>query len=285
MTEIANTEQSDAWNGESGRRWVADPDRRDRILAPVADVLLAAAELAPGELALDIGCGCGATTLAAAHTVGRTGSVIGVDLSEPMLDVARGRADTAGVANVAFLRADAQVHTLAPESFDVAISRFGTMFFADPVAAFSNIATGLRPGARLCIATWQPLVANDWLTIPGAALLDYGAPPDGDGSGPGMFAQAEPNSVTRVLERAGYDDVALEPVRVTLTLGVNVQDATEHLADTGVGRAALETIPDAQRPAALDAVRTVLADYADETGVHLDAAIWIVTATPLPSDL
>ena len=279
MTKIANTEQSDAWNGDGGRRWAADPDRRDRILAPVADVLLAAARLAPGESVLDIGCGCGATTLAAAQAVGRTGSVIGVDLSEPMLGVAGGRADSAGVTNVTFLRADAQVLAFAPESFDVAISRFGTMFFADLVAAFSNIAAGLRPGARLCIATWQPLVANDWLTVPGAALLDYGALPDDGTSGPGMFAQAEPDTVTRVLDLAGYRDIALEPVRVTLTLGVNVQDASEHLADTGPGRTALETIAADQRPAALDAVRARLANHADDEGVHLGGAIWIISAT------
>jgi SAM-dependent methyltransferase len=279
MTRIANTEQFDAWNGDSGRRWVADPDRRDRILAPVADALLAAAALGPGEGVLDIGCGCGATTLAAGHEVATFGTVIGVDLSEPMLGVARHRANSTGITNVTLLRADAQVHSFEPAAFDVAISRFGTMFFADPVAAFTNIATALRPGARLCLATWQPLVANDWLSIPGAALLEFGALPDSAASGPGMFAQSNPDVITGVLDRAGYANVAIEPVRVTLNLGVDVHDATEHLASTGVGRAALESIPAERRPAALDAVRVALADYTGDTGVHLGAAIWIVTAT------
>jgi SAM-dependent methyltransferase len=196
-----------------------------------------------------------------------------------MLDVARHRATGTGITNVSLLRADAQVHDFEPDAFDVAISRFGTMFFADSVAAFANIATALRPGSRLCLATWQPLVANDWLSIPGAALLEYGALPDSGASGPGMFAQSDPDIVTGVLDRAGYANVALEPTRVTLTLGVDIDDATEHLADTGVGRAALESIPSERRPAALDAVRGALADYADDTGVHLGAAIWIVTAT------
>ncbi len=279
MTNIANTEQCDAWNGDSGLRWVADPDRRDRMLAPVASALTAAAELTIGESVLDIGCGCGTTTLAAAGAVGPAATVTGVDISELMLDVARQRADAAGITNVTFLLADAQVHHFPSDSVDVAISRFGTMFFADPDAAFTNIAIALRPGARLCIATWQPRSANDWLTIPGAVLLRYGTLPSGGTGGPDMFAQSDPDTVTGVLDRAGYVDIELKPVHLTLNLGRDPSDATDHIADTGAGRAVLDTVPEQQRPAALAAARGVLADYADDTGVHLGAAIWIITAT------
>ena len=279
MTNIANTEQYDAWNGESGQRWAADPDGRDRMLAPVASTLIAAAQLMPGEAVLDIGCGCGSTTLAAAYAVGPTGSAYGVDLSELMLDVARRRAQAAGITNLTLMQADAQVHDFDPGAIDVAISRFGTMFFADAEAAFTNIATALRSGGRLCMATWQPLAANDWLTIPGNELLRYGTLPDSYAGGPNMFAQSDPDTVTRVLDHAGYVDIALESVHLTLTLGVDAREATDHFAATSASRAVLETVPPEQRPAVLDAIRTVLAEYADDTGVHLGAAIWIVTAT------
>jgi SAM-dependent methyltransferase len=164
VTEIANTDQYRAWNGDSGHRWVADADRRDSVLAPVADALLAAAHLTPGEGVVDIGCGCGATALSAARTVGPTGAVYGIDLSEPMLDVARRRAKASRLSNLTLVQGDVQTHRL-PDRFDAAISRFGTMFFADQIAALTNIRHGHRPGGRLCLATWQPLAANDWLTI------------------------------------------------------------------------------------------------------------------------
>lgn len=277
MTRIANTDQYDAWNGDSGRRWVTDPDRRDRVIAAVADALLDAAGLRAGERVLDIGCGCGATTLAAAKAVGPDGEVVGVDLSEPMLAVARARAEDALLTNVAFLHADAQVHRLDEAGFDVAVSRFGTMFFADPSAAFANIARAVRPGGRLCMATWQPLFANDWLTVPGAVLLSFGSMPDA-ADGPGMFAQSDPTVIASVMTGAGFDAVDVMARTVALTLGADPSEAAQHLADTGPGRAVLETVPAADRPAALDAVRAVLADHATPAGVQLDGAIWITTA-------
>ncbi len=277
MTRIANTEQYEAWNGDTGQRWVVDPDRRDQVVAPVADVLLAAAGLQPGESVLDLGCGCGATTLTAAAAVGSDGSVTGIDLSAPMLDVARKRAAAAHAANISLVHGDAQTHPLDPGAFDVAISRFGTMFFADPVAAFTTVRRALRPSGRLCCATWQPLGANAWLTVPGAALLRYGSLPE-IGAGPGMFAQADPERVTRVLTEAGYCDIVVRPATVTLTLGTTADEATAHLADSGVGRAVLATVAQVDTAAALDAVRAVLADHLTAEGVQLDAAIWIVSA-------
>jgi ubiquinone/menaquinone biosynthesis C-methylase UbiE len=277
VTDIANIECFDAWNGDSGHRWADEADRRDSVLAPIGDVLINAANLQPGEHLLDIGCGCGATTLRAAHAVGDAGFACGLDLSAPMLDIARQRRDTAGVVNAEFVQGDAQTQRFDTTS-DVAISRFGTMFFADPVAASTNIARGLAPGGRVCLATWQPLVANDWLTIPGAALLRYGSLPDSADRGPGMFGQSDPDTVTSTLQAAGYRDIELTPVTVTMRLGNDVNDATNYLASSGVGRAVLETVPSDQRAAAIDAVRAVLTDHADDDGVRLDGAIWIIGA-------
>lgn len=277
MSTIANRDQFDAWNGESGTRWTADADRRDQVLAPVADALLAAAALAPGDVVLDIGCGCGATTLRAGNAVAPDGSVCGIDLSVPMLDLARRRGSP--LDQVEFIEGDAQTHKFAPTSFDAAISRFGTMFFADPVAAFTNVRGALRPAGRLCLATWRPLVDNPWLMIPGAALLGHVVAVPSDDEGPGMFAQSGPTVVREQLTAAGFGDISLEPVDLSFTVGKTIDDAVDYLADTGPARRVLDGIPQDRQDTALAEVRTVLADHADEDGVQLGGGIWIIQAT------
>ncbi len=279
MTETANAAQFDAWNGDGGQRWVASADERDRILAPVADALLNLAAPAPGRRVLDVGCGCGATSLLAATRVGDSGSVTGLDISAPMLEVARQRAAGAGVTNTSFVRADAQTHRFAPGSADLVISRFGTMFFSDPNVAFTNIATALTPEGRMCFATWQPLAANEWLAVPGEALRHHAdAPPMTDG--PGMFGQSDPDAVTATLRSAGFGAVAIEAAEVTFTIGQTVDDAVSYVTGTGLSRALLETIPEgAAREAALADVRDSLAAHHAPSGVRLGGGIWLITAT------
>jgi SAM-dependent methyltransferase len=193
-----------------------------------------------------------------------------------MLDLARQRAQA---DSVTFLQADAQTYRFEADSHDVIISRFGTMFFDDPFAAFANLATATRPTGRLCLATWQPLAANDWLLIPGAALLRYGSLPDTGGTAPGMFAQSDPIAVTEILEAAGWRDVIVEPVTVSLRLGADAADATDYLADTGIARAVLDTIDPGQREEAIDAVTEALDAHADIGGVRLDAGINLIRAS------
>jgi SAM-dependent methyltransferase len=280
MTTHANASQFDAWNGDSGRRWVARADQRDKVLGPVADVLFAATAPSPGTRVLDIGCGCGATTLLAATAIGAAGSAVGIDLSAPMLDVARERATASGGTNTSFVHGDAQTHAFEPDSIDLVISRFGTMFFADPVAAFSNIGTALRPGERLCIATWQPLAANEWLTVPGAVLLRHTQMPEPTPGEPGMFAQSDPETIAAVLTAAAFVDVGIEAREVTFTLGQTVDEAVEYLADSGPGRLMLETIAEGPaRDAALADVHDALLDHFDDSGVRLNGGIWLTTAT------
>jgi SAM-dependent methyltransferase len=276
MIEVANPEQYEAWNGDSGRRWVAGADRRDLVLAPVAEALLAAAGPRVGEAVLDVGCGCGATTLASARAVTGAGHATGVDLSAPMLEVARERARQAGLENTTFRQLDVQTGALA--SADLVVSRFGTMFFSDPQLAFSHLRRALAGNGRMCLATWQPLAENEWLTVPGAALLAFATVPAGDDTGPGMFSQAEPDAVRATLHAAGFTQVDLDAVTVPLPLGRTVDDAVDHLVDSGPGRAVLATITEEHRPAALDAVRSVLAERATGDGVELGGAIWIVRA-------
>lgn len=255
----------------------SDPDALDAMLAPVDDVLLGTAGLQPGERVLDIGCGTGATALAAAAAVLPDGLVHGIDITPAGLAIARRRVNSTQLRHVTFTEADAQ-GTPLPTPADVAISRFGTMFFTDPVAAFTNIRSALRPGGRLCIATWQPLDMNAWLIVLGAALLPWITLPDVDGEGPGMFSQSDPSSIARVLEAAGFEQIDVRGEKLALTIGPTVEAAAARLSDTGVGRAALDAVPDEHRPDAMAAVHAALADHATETGVHLGAAIFITTA-------
>jgi ubiquinone/menaquinone biosynthesis C-methylase UbiE len=280
MTTMANRAQFDSWNGDSGERWVASADERDRVLAPVGEVLIAVAAPSTGAGVLDIGCGCGATTLAAAAHVGDAGSATGIDLSRPMLDLARRRATSASATNTSFIHGDAQTHPFASGSADLVISRFGTMFFSDPEAAFANIATALRPGGRICLATWQPLMANEWLTVPGAALLRHTEPPTVHSDEPGMFGQSEPDRVIKTLHAAGFAGVAIEATEITLTLGASLDDAVDYLVASGPGRALLETIPEgAARAVAIADVRAALVDHHDQSGVRLGGGVWMITAT------
>jgi SAM-dependent methyltransferase len=273
----ANEAQREAWNGEGGQHWVADADGRDRVLEPVGEALLAAAQLRPGEDVLDVGCGCGAVTLAAAALVA-PGTVTGADLSATMLAVARERAGA--TPGVTLLEADVQTDAFEPR-FDVVLSRFGTMFFDDQVAAFTTIRGAVRPDGRLCLATWQPLEANDWLTVPGAALLERSPLPALDADdGPGMFGQSRPERVRSELAAAGWRDVAIEPVTLSLRLGTDAPRAAEYLTHTGMARRVLDSIPEAERPAAIATVTDALAAHESDAGVHLDAGIFLITARP-----
>ena len=235
----------------------------------------------PGEPVLDIGCGCGATTLAAAHAAAPGGAATGIDLSAPMLDVARRRARDRRLTDTCLHRRPTPRPTrFEPPTFDLAISRFGTMFFDDPVAAFTNIAAALRPGGRLCIATWQPLerqrLAHRPRRRPPATTARCPTPTR---RRPGMFAQSDPEPVTRVLRNAGWPDISSSRRTVTLRLGADAEDATDYLADTGVGRTILESIDEAAQAEAIRAVTETLAHHAGPNGVLLGAGVLIINAT------
>ncbi len=198
-----NAAQVAYWNESAGPTWVAMHDALDHELNDLG--LAAMAALAPreNERLVDIGCGCGATTLELARRVGKGGAVLGVDLSAPMLAVARERAAAAGLDQASFLQADAQVYALEP--VDGAFSRFGVMFFADPVAAFANIRKGLRPGGRVAFVCWRQLAENPWMTVPMAAVLPLlPAPPAAPTpDAPGPFAFADRDRLFGILPRRG----------------------------------------------------------------------------------
>jgi SAM-dependent methyltransferase len=282
VVSIANTDQAERWNsGDDVAHWIKNQARYDRMNAPFTALILGAAAVGPGCHVLDVGCGCGGTTLAAARLIA-PGQAVGLDLSGPMLARARAGAEAAGLGNAVFRHGDAQVHPLEPARFDTVISRFGIMFFADPVAAFANIRSATRPAGRLVFVCWQPLAANQWLLVPGTALAEHVPLPDGFGSGdrPGMFAFADPDLLRQVLAAAGWRDIEITPEHVSMLVGGggSVEDTVEFLRTGSMARTMLAGADAGTVDRALASLRAALAPHADADGVHLGAAVWLVQA-------
>lgn len=276
---IANKDQAEHWNSaETAGRWVAHQEQHDRMLAPFASMVLAAADLRPGERVLDVGCGCGTTTLAAARAVA-PGQAVGMDLSAPMVARARAAAEQAGLTNVSFDCGDVQVCHLGRD-FDAVMSRFGVMFFDDPVAAFANIRSATRSAGRLTFACWQTLSANEWLTVPVAAMAGHLPMADlGEPGAPGMFSLDQPDRIRRVLTDAGWHDIAISSHEVPILVGGgDLGEAVDFVKNGSIGRKMLEGGDEEAQAQAVAAVRDVLAGRSSEQGVSLGAAVWVVQA-------
>jgi len=273
-----NAEQIRYWNETLGPRWVEQGDLLDAQIAPLGVAAMERARPATGERVLDVGCGCGQTTVQLAERVGPQGSVFGVDISAPMLERARARA--AAHANVRFANADAQTHDFH-ERFDLAFSRFGVMFFADPGAAFANVRRALRPGGRVAFVCWQGIDRNPWLLVPLRAvvgIVDLPAPPPP--GAPGPFSFADPERVQGILESGGFEEVGLERLEGELAIGAggDLERAVQFTLQMGPVSAALREAGEDARQRAADAIRAALAPLATPTGVRAEYAAWIATA-------
>jgi SAM-dependent methyltransferase len=277
MPEIVNVEQAKSWDGPSGDAWVAREAFQNAALAAHTERLFAAAGVQPTDHVIDVGCGTGDTTRAAAR-LAVEGDAHGVDLSTAMLARAREAAAADGLGNVTFEQADAQVHPFAEARFDVVISRFGVMFFADPVAAFANLARATHSGGRLTVVTWQPFAGNEWVEIPRASLaLGRDLPPIPEDV-PGPFGLADPDRVRRILGEAGWSSVAVDDVHATYDYGAEPAAAAQHASEIGVFRALLEGLDDDQTARAMDLLTATMVEHATPDGVHLDSKIWVVSA-------
>jgi SAM-dependent methyltransferase len=267
------------WGGEGGAHWVTQAEAYDRVLAHYRDALVEGARVVPGERVLDVGCGFGVTTVALARQAAPA-EAVGVDISEAMIDLARRRADDAGVANVRFDVADAQVAELPPASFDVVASRFGVMFFADATAAFSNLARATKPGGRLAVLVWKTLLENEWQLLPGGAALEHvPMPPQGPPDAPGPWSLADPDRVRQVLGDAGWRDVALEGLQRNVTFPSDPREAAEFMRLGGMGQALFKDVDPETVRRAMDAVVAALATRSTPDGILLDSNAWLVTAT------
>jgi SAM-dependent methyltransferase len=274
---MTNEAQIAFWNADGGRRWTERQEWLDQLLAPFSAASLAAASPKAGERIIDVGCGCGDTTLALARAAGPTGAVLGVDVSAPMLARAKARAAEAGLANATFMEADASVASL-PAS-DLLYSRFGVMFFADPVAAFTALRNALKPGGRLAFACWRAFMDNPWALIPAmAGIQALGvAPTPPDPTAPGPFAFADSARVRTILESARFADVALAPFDAPLRLGAALDEAARMSLEVGP-LAALLRETGADPAPVIAAVSKALEPYAGPNGVALEGRIWIATA-------
>ncbi len=276
----ANQQQSDAWNGPESAHYVDHADRYDRQLAPFMDALMDHIRLEASDTVLDIGCGSGATTVAAARVARRA---VGADISVPLLTLARERAESAGVGNVEFVIADAQTHDFGAGAFDRIISQFGIMFFDDPLTAFSNLHRSLAPGGRAVFVGWQGLSANDWLMVVGKAVAEHADLPQlgGLAGGPGMFALQDPRETAALLTASGFTEVTVDACTPSLLAGGggSVDDGAEFLLSTGMVRGLLERVPSEHRDSTMAAIRDELAQrHEPGVGVRLGAAGWLIAA-------
>jgi SAM-dependent methyltransferase len=275
----ANRDQLDFWARE-GEHWAREADRYDAMNHRFGEVMLDAARLRPGAHVLDVGCGNGATTLAAARRVAPGGSAIGVDISAPMLALARRRAADSGCDNVEFLEADAQVHPFEEGRFDAIISRFGTTFFDDTVAAFANVRHALTCDGRLSIVCWQDVFQSEWIIVPGAAAAEHvGLPDFGPPGAPGPFALADGEKLRRMLETAGFLEVTIEPVTEPMRIGDDADDAIGFVTSLGMVRDDLFAgKPEDKIAAAVDAARRSLEPYEGPDGVTMMGGAWLASA-------
>ena len=270
-------DQAGFWNDEAGPRWVRAEARLDRMLAPITARLMEAADAAEGERAVDIGCGCGETTLALADRVGATGSVLGIDISAPMLKRARARNRA---SHVQLERADAATYQFDAKSADLVLSRLGVMFFADSTAAFSNIRAAMRDDGRCVFACWQSLDENPWLSFPLEAAGDLVPPPPPRPEGaPGPFRFADRERTTRMLHDAGFGAVAIEPLETNVPISGSVDEILEFFLEFGPASRAFVELERADHDEAVARVRAALTDHHDGQGVTWPAASLIVRAT------
>jgi SAM-dependent methyltransferase len=273
----AATVQAD-WNAAAGQTWAQFQEQLDRQMAPLG--LEAIRELAPtaGEHILDIGCGCGQTSMELAGLVGLSGRVVGIDISTPMLEVALRRTALLSAPRPELRQVDAQMGDLGRPVYDAAFSRFGVMFFDDPVAAFANIAASLKPSGRLIFVCWRALEGNPWIHAPLKAvqqLLPSSAPLDP--TAPGPFAFADSGRLRSILIEAGFSTVKIRPFDTSIG-GAGIDDTVRLTCRLGPVAAALRERPDMYEAAA-NAVTRVIAPYCTPTGVLMPAAVWIVSGS------
>jgi SAM-dependent methyltransferase len=276
----SNQDQRQYWT-EAAPGWLAAERAFERVGAEPGDRALDRLAPAPGARALDLGCGTGGTTLELARRVGSTGAAVGIDIAEPLVEEARLRAAAAGSTNVSFLAADAETHDFQSERFDAVYSRFGVMFFADPVAAFTNIRSAMADGGRLSFVAWQNVLANEWVLVPvlAAASVTGTVPsPPADGR-PGPFAFSDPDRVRSILEGAGFRSIDIEPVADAVVL--HEQDIplmVQIASGAGPVGEALRDADDAGRASVLEAIEDALRARASEGRLELSRAVLLVSA-------
>jgi len=268
-------EQAEYWKGAGGKMWLGAYDRIQRGIAGFSDVALAAARAQPGEHVLDVGCGTGGTTGELAKAVGERGHVLGVDISEPLVGAARAQK----LANATFEVGDATTYPFGANVFDLVFSRFGVMFFADPVAAFRNIRRAMKPAGRLVFLCWRTPAENPWAAVPMRAAQPFLPPMERPGpEDPGQYSFGDRHRVERILTEAGFANLSIEPIDQMLNQGRDVPDVLERIGDFGPLARAFKDVPPEQVAKAKAAIGEALKPHATPDGVKLAGACWLVRA-------
>jgi SAM-dependent methyltransferase len=275
-----NSEMIAEWNGVLGAKWVAMREDLERFVVPFGEAALKAAAPQPGERAIDVGCGCGETSIELARRVGAAGAVLGVDVSQAMLAVARSRGALANCAHLTFSAGDASEAAL-PANTDLLFSRFGIMFFSQPTPAFSHMRKSLRAGGRCVFVCWRAPRDNAWAMTPlSAARAAMGVtPPPADPEAPGPFAFADEERLRGILSGAGFGDIVVRRFDVAVPLGATPRSAAESVVQIGPVSRLVREVGAEHLPVILDAVERALAAHAASDGhVSLNGSTWIVSA-------
>ncbi len=275
--DATNSDQAAAWDGEEGDDWTVNADRYDAACRGYDRHLIDAAQIHTADEVLDVGCGTGISTRDAGSRAA-LGTATGIDLSARMVAEARRRSHHAGLANTRFIHGDAQVYPFDAAAFDVVISRFGAMFFGDPIAAFANIARAIRPGGRLALLSWRELAHNDWVLVLLDSLSAGRSLPPPPAGVPGPFGLAEEVAVRRVLDAAGYTKIEVREATEPMHLGADVADAFEFVSGLGLTRGLLSGLDEDIKGDALGRLRDRLAEHLTAHGVRIGASAWVVTA-------
>lgn len=275
-TKQINDEQNALWNGRAGHAWVDAQELLDQVLQPFEDSLVEVVRAALPRRVLDVGCGTGSTTLAVARLLGAGGDCTGVDISEPMTAAARQRAEREG-SPARFLRADVQTHAFEPAGYDMIISRFGVMFFDDPVAAFANLRRAASEGGQLRFVAWRAAAENPFMTTAerAAAPLLPNLPPRRT-DGPGQFSFADRHRVSSILQESGWADIDFQPIDVTCTLPE--KELVGYFTRLGPVGLALQEVDERTRSQVIETARAAFDSYVQGDQVRFAAACWMVGA-------
>jgi SAM-dependent methyltransferase len=272
-----NADQCALWNGAAGTTWVETQSVLDELLAPFERLLIEHGVHDKTSAVLDIGCGAGSTTLAAARRVGQRGACVGLDISAPLVEAATARAKKERLDNVSFICADAQTHAFEPHRFDAVISRFGVMFFDDPVAAFRNIRSAASQDALLTFVSWRGPAENPFMTAAARAAAPYlPALPTPDPNGPGQFGLADPDRVRRVLDESGWKRVDLRPTDVPAS--VEERELLGYVTRMGPVGLALRDVDESTRARTVAAVQAAFVPFVRDGAARFNAACWLVSA-------